>query len=1396
MQKQRGLAVLGLLFACSQAWAVAPITIDFSVEDDGVTPLVDGQDISTPPEFGLYFNVLSTGNNLGPAIFDTDPSGPNAGGPDPDLLVGVGNCMILQSNSHPNQSVPGIFNTPNDSAQGGTITFDFNAAGANVHVVSMDILDRDANGRTLVTLTDGNGVTRTVDIPAQFTGEPPGDPGVATLDLESGSPTESPNIPGLFTTVNTGVGFDIDDVATVTMLFIGSGGIDNLTFIPPCIVDADCDDGVFCNGAEACVSGVCTPGTPPACSDGNVCTIDFCNTMTDECEHTPLDDICDNGLYCDGVETCDPTDGCQAGTPPNCDDGVGCTVDTCNESTNSCDNTPDDSICNDGAHCNGVETCDPTNDCQAGTAPNCDDGVGCTVDSCNEATDSCDNMPNDALCDDGAHCNGVETCDPANDCQAGTPPNCDDGVGCTVDSCNEATDSCDNMPNDALCDDGAYCNGVETCDPTNDCQAGTPVNCDDGVGCTNDSCDEVNDECANTPVDALCDNNMPCDGIEVCDPADDCQAGTPPDCDDGIPCTIDSCDPVTGNCIHTPDDSVCNDGLYCNGVETCSAVNGCESGMPVNCDDGVSCTNDACDEDSDTCTNMPNNGLCNDGLFCNGVETCDPVNDCQAGMAPNCDDGVDCTADSCDEGTDTCTNNPVDTVCDDAVSCTVDICDPINGCSNTPDDSLCNDGDYCNGVETCDPTNDCQAGMAPNCDDGIDCTEDSCDEMSDTCTNTPVDLLCDDGVDCTVDMCVAGQGCQNTPDDNFCDNGLYCDGNEVCDPVNDCQDGTEPCAEPLRCDEDEDECVDCLTDGQCDDGNYCNGVEVCLGNRCIPGTPPDCDDGVSCTIDTCNEDTDTCDNTPDDSVCSNGLYCDGVEVCDPVNDCQAGMAPDCDDGVSCTVDTCNEDTDTCDNTPDDSICSNGQFCDGVEVCDPVNDCQAGTAPNCDDGVSCTVDTCNENTDSCDNTPDDSVCSNGQFCDGVEVCDPANDCQPGMAPNCDDGVTCTVDTCNENTDSCDNLPNDAACSDGLQCNGVEVCDPVNDCQAGTPPNCDDGIACTIDVCDEAGGCTNTPDDSLCDNGVFCDGAEVCDPVNGCKGAVPVNCDDGVSCTIDSCDEQSESCVNSPDDSICNNGSFCDGVEVCDPINDCQGGTAPNCDDGVGCTVDACNEATDSCDNTPDNSLCSNGQFCDGMEVCDPTLDCQPGNGDVCDDGVGCTVDMCDEDTDMCTNMPNDSLCDDGEFCNGTEVCDPNGDCQAGTAVVCDDGIACTTDSCNDITDECVSSPNNGACNDNDPCTLDICTGNGCMNSPICGACCQADDTCNDQVTLSQCLAIAGASFDGVGSSCAGDSNGNGLDDNCEPGEQVPTVSEWGLVILALLLGTMGKLYFGRREAMTA
>lgn len=76
--------------------------------------------------------------------------------------------------------------------------------------------------------------------------------------------------------------------------------------------------------------------------------------------------------------------------------------------------------------------------------------------------------------------------------------------------------------------------------------------------------------------------------VESSDP-DPCDV----DCDDRNPCTINSCE--EGRCVATPvpDGTSCSDGDACNGVEVCTA--GACAGEPLVVNDGDVCTVDACD---------------------------------------------------------------------------------------------------------------------------------------------------------------------------------------------------------------------------------------------------------------------------------------------------------------------------------------------------------------------------------------------------------------------------------------------------------------------------------------------------------------------------------------------------------------------------------------------------------------------------------------------------------------------------------------------------------------------------------------------------------------------------------------------------------------------------------
>ena len=143
----------------------------------------------------------------------------------------------------------------------------------------------------------------------------------------------------------------------------------------------------------------------------------------------------------------------------------------------------------------------------------------------NKPTDPCN--PNDEEGAFGGNLLGLDN--DGDDVYDTGDPDCGGSTGCQ---------------SDAECDDAAFCNGAETCNlGTGQCMPGTPVTVDDGVGCTDDSCDEINDLIVNALNDGLCDNGAFCDGLETCDAVSDCQAGTAP-CDSAN----ETCDEVGDIC--------------------------------------------------------------------------------------------------------------------------------------------------------------------------------------------------------------------------------------------------------------------------------------------------------------------------------------------------------------------------------------------------------------------------------------------------------------------------------------------------------------------------------------------------------------------------------------------------------------------------------------------------------------------------------------------------------------------------------------------------------------------------------------------------------------------------------------------------------------------------------
>jgi hypothetical protein len=251
-------------------------------------------------------------------------------------------------------------------------------------------------------------------------------------------------------------------------------------------------------------------------------------------------------------------------------------------------------------------------------------------------------------------------------------------IGCRIGGmCTQDTDcEAGQVCCDHQCVTGERCPG--TCEVDEHCGPGN--RCCDGW-CT--SLPACNMPCT---TDAQCDDGVYCNGAEVCN-SNRCQAASPVDCDDSVSCTFDACNEQAGRCENQPDDQLCGPEQMCDPDDGCVAVIRCSG--DADCDDGDACTTGTCT--GGICAFEPVDGCCHqdadcdDGAVCNGIEQCSN-NACAAGVPPDCSDDHDCTADSCDAARNECVHEP------DSGLCLQDqVCDPEQGCIDPGD---CEDDDY------------------------------------------------------------------------------------------------------------------------------------------------------------------------------------------------------------------------------------------------------------------------------------------------------------------------------------------------------------------------------------------------------------------------------------------------------------------------------------------------------------------------------------------------------------------------------------------------------------------------------------------------------------------------------------------------------------------------------
>ena len=758
----------------------------------------------------------------------------------------------------------------------------------------------------------------------------------------------------------------------------GTGGAD-LVFV--CVSQ-------FANLCRPCTdSGDCvsTGGAEDACIDYGIGG-NFCGGPCASDDDCPWGFSCDDALTVDGIEIKQCV--ADAGECPCTDSSVALALTTpcmLENEFGACQGqrvclaeglTDCDAKIAEPELCNGID-----DDCDGDVdEPNlvdgnfvnlCDDGNQCTLDKCTGAEGCVNEVMESGACTDGNACTVADHCE-AGSC-VGEPVICDDKNPCTENICTE-NGGCMFPPVAGDCDDGDPCTLGDHC--AGGACAGEAVACD----CQSDG------DCLALEDGDLCNGTLVCDTSALpylCRVEVGTEVDCPPPSGVNAPCLVSLCDALTGTCNLVP----ANDGALCSDADACtygeSCDDGvCEGGIAVNCNDGNPCTDESCDPQSG-CSSVPNGAPCSDGNVCTVDDQC-ANGECSGGAPLLCHDENPCTDDGCspDAGCTfvanaaDCSDGDACTVddhcaggqcvasqegsCDDDNVCTNDSCDPVQGCLHLLNQVPCDDGDVCSQGDHCQ-LGECIGSVELICDDGNLCTDDACDSDS-GCSFVPNAQECDDGNECTVDDACSkgwckGGGQLDCDDDNPCTN-------DACDLVAGCIHFDNVLA--------------------CEDGNECTTGDVCAAGACVAGAPLNCDDGNVCTDDSCDAGV-GCVNLANQAPCNDGNACTSADTCAD-SSCQGGPAPACDDGNVCTEDSCNPDT-GCKFVPltgtectDESVCTEGDQClNGACVPGPLLDCA--------DDDQCTNDSCDP-VDGCGHETFTPCCGNGAL-EAGEECDDGN-----------------------------------------------------------------------------------------------------------------------------------------------------------------------------------------------------------------------------------------------------------------------------------------------------------------------------------------------------------------------------------------------------------------------
>ncbi len=288
-----------------------------------------------------------------------------------------------------------------------------------------------------------------------------------------------------------------------------------------------CDDGVPCNGPDACKNGKCTPALPGGCDDGLACTADECDG--EKCHHTVLDGWCHIANSCVQAQAALPGEPCKICDPAQDQDSW--------SQLSGC--------CKLDSDCTAKGACDK---------PTCEVTLGaCVIVKIPGCCKS------DGDCDDGNLCT-TDTCDLGTGNCASTAVTCPGPNACQVASCDPTTGQCVPELLPGWCFIDGACTDSSSTNPNNPCQLCVPGN-------------KPNAWSANPGT--LCDDGNACTFSDICTSAGDCKGTKQPGCcqsdsdctNAGVDCKVGLCNMAVGLCTLSDQPGCCTAGVCCDTTE-------------------------------------------------------------------------------------------------------------------------------------------------------------------------------------------------------------------------------------------------------------------------------------------------------------------------------------------------------------------------------------------------------------------------------------------------------------------------------------------------------------------------------------------------------------------------------------------------------------------------------------------------------------------------------------------------------------------------------------------------------------------------------------------------------------------------------------------------------------